>query len=405
MTTAVIDLPPKLVPVFTPPRGEVFYRCAHGGRGSGKSFSFALMAAVFGYAEPLRILCTRDIQNSIRESFHAETKSAIQSTPWLSDHYEVGANYIRGKNGTEFIFRGLRHNISAIKSMAQIDLCIVEEADDVPESSWIDLIPTIRAERSEIWVIWNPRHKDSPVDKRFRQSPPPRMVIAEVNHRDNPWFPSVLEMQRQHARKVMDPATYAHIWEGAYLVHSDAQIFKGKWRVDEFEAKPDWDGPYYGLDFGFSQDPTAALRCWVHDQRLFIDYEAGKVGLELDHTRPYLEQRIPGIAKHVCRADSARPESISYLQRHGLPRVEGVEKWSGSVEDGIEFIKSFLEVVIHPRCRQTANEFLLYSFAVDRWSGDIKPTIVDANNHYIDALRYALAPLIRQKSKLIWTSL
>src|SRR6056297_3152209 len=116
------------------------------------------MAAVWGYAEPLRILCTREFQASIKESFHAELKATIHSIPWLTANYDVGADYLRGKNGTEFIFRGLRRSMQSIKSMAQIDLCIVEEAEDVPEHSWRDLIPTVRADRSEIWCIWNPRN-------------------------------------------------------------------------------------------------------------------------------------------------------------------------------------------------------------------------------------------------------
>lgn len=132
MSEVAVSLPPKLVPLFTPPRGDLRFRVAYGGRGSGKSFTFALMAAIWGYAEPLRILCTRELQVSIKESMHAEIKNAIASLPWLAAHYDVGEAYIRGKNGTEFIFRGLRHNISAVKSMAQIDLCIVEEAADVP---------------------------------------------------------------------------------------------------------------------------------------------------------------------------------------------------------------------------------------------------------------------------------
>lgn len=119
MTEAMIRLPPKLVPIFSKPRGAVQYRCAYGGRGSGKSFNFAKMAAVWGYAEPLRVLCTREFQASIKESFHAELKAAIASEPWLEAHYDVSIDYLRGSNGTEFIFRGLRHGVSSIKSLAK----------------------------------------------------------------------------------------------------------------------------------------------------------------------------------------------------------------------------------------------------------------------------------------------
>ena len=135
MTQATVKIPPKLVPIFTTPRGSAQYRALYGGRGSAKSFTAALMAAIWGYAEPLRILCTREFQASIKESFHAELKAAIASQPWLEDHYDVGIDYLRGRNGTEFIFRGLRHNVGSIKSLAKIDLTICEEAEDIPEAT------------------------------------------------------------------------------------------------------------------------------------------------------------------------------------------------------------------------------------------------------------------------------
>lgn len=399
MNKATIELPPKLVDVFSEPRGQLRYRGAYGGRGSGKSFGFALMAAIWGYVEPLRILCTRELQNSIKESFHAEIKNAIASYPWLEDAYDVGVDYIRGKNGTEFIFRGLRHNTSSIKSLAQIDLCIVEEAEDVPSISWEVLEPTIRAPRSEIWVVWNRRRRNSPTDERFINNIPPRSKIVELNYSDNPFFPRELEEQRMHAQAVLDDALYRHIWEGHYYEKSDAQVFNDKYRTEEFETPiKGWDGPYYGVDWGFSQDPTAGVRAWVNGDKLMIDYEYAKVGLELDETAQALIKAIPGIEKHTVRADNARPESISYVKRNGLSRIEGVKKGKGSVEDGIQFIRSFREVVIHPRCKQTLEEFRLYSYKVDRLSGDVLSDIVDANNHLIDALRYALEPLMRRNT-------
>lgn len=398
MSTAQIRLPPKMLEVFKHPRGSVRYRGARGGRGSGKSFSFAKMAAIWGVIEPLRILCTRELQASIKESFHAELKNAIASEPWLEAAYDVGVDYLRGKNGTEFLFKGLRHNIGSIKSLAQIDLCIVEEAEDVPEASWQALEPTIRAPGSEIWVVWNPRLDGSPVDHRFVKNTPPRSCIVEMNYSDNPWFPLELEEQRLHALKTMDSATYAHIWEGDYLSRTDAQVFAGKSRIADFEPGPDWDGPYNGLDFGFAQDPTAAVKCWIFDNRLYIEYEAGRIGLELDDTAAYVNERVPGFAEHAVRADCARPESISYLKRHGMPRIEGVTKGKGSVEDGVEHIKSYQEVVIHTRCVKVQEEFRKYGYKVDRLSGDILPVIVDDWNHYIDAIRYALEPVMKLKN-------
>tara|TARA_R100001480_G_scaffold39057_9_gene51919 strand:- start:5406 stop:6500 length:1095 start_codon:yes stop_codon:yes gene_type:complete len=354
------------------------------------------MAAVWGYCEPLRVLSTRELQISIKESFYAELKAAIESREWLKAHYDVGESYIRGRNGTEFIFRGLRHNIGAIKSMAQIDLCIIEEAEDVPEASWRALEPTIRAPKSEIWVLWNPALDGSPVDMRFVKKPPSNGIGAEINYCDNPWLPDVLDDQRRRDQEIMDPATYAHVWEGAYLKNSVSQVLHGKVRVAEFEPHPRlWDGPYFGLDYGFSQDPTAVVKAWLYEGALYVEREAGGVGVELDDTTELVCAEMPDAARHVIRADNARPESTSYLSRNGLPRIESVDKWPGSVEDGIQHLRSYREIVVHPRCVNLIKETRLYSYKVDRHSGDVLPVIVDAHNHYVDALRYALAPMIK----------
>lgn len=403
MTQVDVKLPPKLVPVFAPPRGELRYRGAYGGRGSAKSFSFAKMAAIYGYMEPLRILCTRDIQDSIKESFHAELKNAIASEPWLAAAYDVGVDYLRGHNGTEFIFKGLRHNISSIKSTAQIDLCIVEEAEDVPQYSWDDLEPTIRTPKSEIWVVWNPKKQGSPVDKLFRDDVPERSKIISLNWRDNPWFPDVLEEQRKRAQRIMDPGKYAHIWEGSYLKNSDAQVMNGKWAIDDFDPCEDWDGPYLGADWGFSTDPTTLVKCWVSGERLYIEREAYKVGCELDATPALFDSAVPGCRGYLIRADNARPETISHIAGKGF-RIEACKKWPGSVEDGIAFMRSFEKIIIHSRCEHVAQEFMDYSYKIDRLTGDVLTAIIDKNNHTIDAIRYALGPLI-QRNKPIGLSL
>lgn len=396
MTEVRIQLPPKLVPMFALERGAVQYRNMHGGRGSGKSFSAALMAAVWGYAEPLRILCTREFQASIKESFHAELKAAIAAHPFLEAHYDVGVDYLRGANGTEFIFRGLRHSVNTIKSLAKIDLTIVEEAEDAPEASWLALEATVfRQPKSELWALWNPRLDGSPVDMRFRKHPPDNAVTVEMNWNDNPFFPDGLDKLRRREQSRLDPATYAHVWEGAYLVNSAAQVFSGKWRVEEFEPAASWDGPYHGGDFGYAQDPTAAVRVYIHGDTLYVSHEAGGRGIELDAIAAHVNEAIPGFDEGVSRWDSASPGSISILTRSGLPKAIGAEKWQGSVDDGIRFLRAFREIVVHPRCTNTIGEMRLYSYKVDRLTGDILPVLVDANNHWIDAIRYSVSPLIK----------
>tara|TARA_B100000678_G_scaffold289844_1_gene301371 strand:- start:371 stop:1624 length:1254 start_codon:yes stop_codon:yes gene_type:complete len=410
MATAKIKLAGKLARAFAPPRGSVAYRALYGGRGSAKSFSAAKVAAVWGYAEPLRILCAREFQVSIAESFHAELKAAIASEPWLEAAYDVGKDYLRGHNGTEFIFKGLRRNTQSIKSLAKIDLTIVEEAEDVPEDSWLALEATVfRQPKSELWAIWNPRTRarktdgkweGSPVDARFRQEPPKRSIVCEVNWKDNPFFPEGLDELRQREQERLDPDTYAHVWEGGYLENSERQVLAGKWRVAEFEPGPGWDGPYQGLDFGFNPDPLAAVRCWVFNDRLWVEREAYGRNVEIDGMKDFVcaadDPRIPQFEQFVTRADSAEPKTISYAKRNGFPRIEPVKKWPNSVVEGVRFLRSFKEIVVHTRCTNTANECRLYSHKVNA-AGDVLPEVADANNHAIDAIRYALAPLIQAK--------
>lgn len=401
MTTAKLELPPKLVPVFSKPSSR--YRGAHGGRGSGKTRTFALMTAVRGYqlaeaGESGVILCGREFMNSLDESSLEEIKQAIASVPWLADYYEVGEKYVRTKDRRiRYVFSGLNRNIDSIKSKAKILLAWVDEAEGVGEAAWRKLIPTVREEGSELWVTWNPELDGSATDKRFLKDPPDDAIIVEMNCWDNPFFPATLEAERVSDQRRLDPQTYAHIWEGAYLENSDKQVLSGKYEVREFTPGDDWDGPYHGLDWGFANDPTAAVKCWVHDECLWVEHEAGAVGLELDDTGPYLRGKIEGIEKYVVRADCARPESISHVKRRadGLPRLEAAPKWSGSVDDGIAHLRSYRRIVIHPRCTETAREARMYSYKVDRITGDVKPDVADAHNHYIDAIRYALSPLIR----------
>ena len=404
MTTVQIELAPKLVELFSEPAR---YYCAWGGRGSGKTRGFALMTAIKAYmaAESGKsgvILSAREYMNSLEESSMEEIKQAIRAVPWLDAYFDIGEKYIRTKNRrVSYVFAGLRHNLDSIKSKARILLAWVDEAESVSEVAWQKLLPTVREEGSEVFVSWNPELDGSPTDTRFRKTTPESWRGVEVNYNDNPWFPEVLDLERRSDYERLDPQTYAWVWDGAYRENSDAQVFSGKYKIGEFAPDEDkWHGPYNGLDFGFAQDPTAAVVCWVHDDRLWIEHEAGKVGLDIDDTARFVDQRIPGFGKSVIRADSARPESISYLKRHGMPFAEGVPKWTGSVEDGITHLRSYREIIVHPRCKEVLKEMRLYSYKVDRLTGDITTKLVDANNHYIDAIRYALNPMIQGKGRM-----
>lgn len=394
-----LQIPPKLIPLFAPPRGALRYRCSHGGRGSAKTRTFALMTAVFAYMMAEQgmsgvILCGRELMNSLEDSSMEEVKKAIKSVPFLNAYFEIGERYIRTRNRRiDYIFCGLRHNLDSIKSKANILLAWVDEAESVSDIAWKKLRPTVRESGSEIWVTWNPEKEGSATDTRFRLNTPSGCMIVEMNYSDNPWFPEVLELERQDDLRILNPEEYAWIWEGAYRKNSEAVIFSGRWQVETFTPQPHWNGPYYGLDFGFSTDPTAANEVWIADNRLYIHRDFSRHGLELDHTPRETIKAFPGIEKHVIRADCARPDSISYLKRNGLPRIQGDPKLE--VEDGIAHMKHYEKIIVHPSCKATRKELMLYSYKVDRLSGDVMTDIVDANNHNMDAIRYALYPIIK----------
>jgi len=313
----------------------------------------------------------------------------------LSAYFTIQRDTISSTNGSEFTFKGLRHNSESIKSTAGINICWIEEAQTISQESLDILIPTIREPDSEIWMTMNPRLESDPVYRLFIANEHPDAFLFKVNYTENIHFPKVLEAERRLMLE-RDPALYRHVWEGECLTHTDAQVFKDKWVVRDFTPE-NWKLPFYGMDFGFSQDPTACVKVWVHDETLYIEKEAVKVGLELDDTADYIKGFMPEIENGIIRADCARPESISYLKRHGLPRIQAVKKWSGSVEDGITHMRSYKRIVVHPRCTHTINEMMLYSYKVDQRSGDITTAIVDKHNHVIDACRYGLEPLMKRK--------
>ncbi|OAT34875.1 PBSX family phage terminase large subunit [Proteus myxofaciens] len=401
MTVARIEIPPKLIPVFS---GNYRYRGSKGGRGSGKTRTFAKMTAVRGvmFAESGVegvILCGREYMNSLSDSSMEEVKQAIRSEPWLDNYYEIGDNFIRAKNRKVwYVFSGLRHNLDSIKSKARILIAWIDEAESVSEIAWSKLIPTVREEGSEIWVTWNPERDGSATDKRFCKSPPDNSMIVEMNYDDNPWFPSVLEEERLSDQSRLDPNTYAWIWEGAYLENSDKQVLANKYVVQSF---PDdlWqkaDRLLFGADFGFAKDPNTLLRQFILNDCLYIEYEVYGVGVELDHM-PAFYDKIPESRKWPIKADSARPETISYLKRQGF-NISAAKKWQGSVEDGITHLRGFKQIIIHPRCKETAKEARLYSYKTDRITGEVLPVIEDKNNHCWDAVRYGLDGYITQKS-------
>lgn len=371
------------------------YKIYHGGRGSAKSHSLARIAVIKAMKSPLKILCTRELQNSITESVHSLLEEIIigyNLFPW----FKIRNTEILGVNGSQFIFKGLAHNIDSIKSTEGVDICWVEEADKVSRHSWDILLPTIRKPNSEIWGSFNPTFDDDPVYQMFVVNRMPDSIVQEVNYHDNPHFPEVLRREMEHMKET-DYDRYLHVWEGQLRTISDAQVFKGKYAVEDFSS----EGVqvfYHGMDFGFAKDPNALIRMFIRDQNLYIDRESVGYHVELPHIAPMITQIMKGSEswRWKIKADAARPETISFLKNLGF-NIEGAKKWQGSVEDGIEYLRSFKKIIIHPSCTHTREEFRRYSYKIDKRTNEILPIVLDDFNHCIDAIRYGLDDLIKRK--------
>ncbi len=381
----------EIAPAFeyalsTPSRYKVWY----GGRGGAKSWSVARLLLLKAYTKNARILCTRELQVSISDSVHRLLSDQI-ITLGLADYFEVTKTSIKSHTGSEFIFKGLKHNIQEIKSLEGVNICWVEEAHRTSKESWNVLIPTIRAENSEIWLTFNPDLESDETYQRFVISPPPGAIVKQVNFDENPWFSDALFAEMEYCRRV-DMDAYRNIWLGEPRGISDAVVMKGKYVVDCFEA-PEDARFFYGADWGFSQDPTVLVRCFITDRTLYVDYEAWGIGVEIDKT-PAMFDRIPLSRHWPILADSARPETISAIRRSGFA-ISAAKKWPGSVEDGIAYLRQFKQIIVHERCIHTLQEMGLYSYKVDKNTDTVLPDLIDKNNHCIDALRYALSEYIQ----------
>lgn len=392
MTSLHVPTPKAFGFLFTPSLGALRYRVAYGGRGSAKSWQFARALLVHGLASPLRILCAREYQASIRDSVHRVLADQIDRLD-LGSFYTVQESAILGANGTEFLFKGLRRDIAQIKSTEGIDLCWVEEAEAVSDHSWRTLIPTIRKPNSEIWVTFNPAMESDPTYQRFVKTPPERSVVRLVSYLDNPWFPAVLKEEADALLRA-DPEAHAHVWGGKPWARSDAQVLSGKWRVADFTPGEGWQGPYYGADWGFAHDPTTLVRLWTHDGRLYLEYEAGGVQLDTEATVRAFDT-VPDSRQYAIRSDSARPETIAEMKKRGF-RTEAAPKWSGSVQDGIQHLRSYTDIVIHPRCKRAIEEARLWRYKTDPRTEEVLPHLHAGNDHIWDAVRYALSPLIKK---------
>lgn len=265
-----LDLPLYAEALFEPRRYKVFY----GGRGGAKSWAFAIALLTMGIRRKIQVLCARELQVSIQDSVHKLLSNIISTNASMAAFYDIQNKQIIGINGTEFAFKGLKHNINEIKSYEGADYCWIEEAQAVSDKSWETLIPTIRKDDSEIWLCFNPKNATDPTWQRFVMQQDEDMLVRKVGWQDNKFFPAVLEKERLKLL-ANDPEAYDHIWNGNFDTRYSGSVY-AKWvnqdRITDMVQHDPAYPVYTAWDKGYG-DATAIVFYQVGGGEVFIiDY-------------------------------------------------------------------------------------------------------------------------------------
>jgi len=400
------------------------YKVIYGGRGKGASWSISRVLLHQCLFRRMLVLCTREVQNSIADSVHRLLADQIRLLGY-SEFFTITQTSIKCTlSGSEFIFRGLNDlTVDNVKSMEGITHVWCAEAHNMGARSWRVLAPTIRTPGSEIWVDLNPEDKDGVTYVKFTKNPPRNSLIKHINYTENPYFTPELEYERQEAldkialaetddERLEAQDEYDHVWLGKPRKMSLAAIFGARCIIEDFDT-PEGMRFYHGQDFGYSQDPNATVRCYEveyereitvngetkmrKERDLYIDMESfGRAEL---NDLPALIAKIPTTKKWKVYADCSRPETISHVKSQSGINIQAAEKWQGSVEDGIAYIKGYRRIYIHKtNCPEMAKEATNYKWKVDPRTAEILPVPVDAHNHGWDAVRYALVDRIRKRT-------
>lgn len=363
------DFPEALDFLFKPAR----YKVAYGGRGAGKSWAFADALLIEARRRPLRILCAREIQKSVKESVHQLLKDRIRVLGFTS-FYAVMQDEIRGLNGSIFTFAGLRHNVENIKSKEGLDIVWVEEAVHVSRNSWETLIPTIRKDGSEIWVSFNPDIEADETYQRFVVRRPPNAIVRSVNFVDNPWFPPVLRQEMEHIRET-DPDAYLNVWEGKPRQWLDGAIYANELRRATSEGRigrvPHVSGKPVGTYWDLGEADMTAI--WFI-QRIGLEWRVinyyENSGHKLEHYLKELQSRPYVYGTHHLPHDAemellGSPKSIARQARDMGFAVKIVPK--ASVANGINAGRTIFDQCWfdEENCREGLNCLRHYQFKVD----------------------------------------
>ncbi len=405
-----IQFTEHFTPLFIPtdPHYKTRFITYYGGRAGMKTWQVGRGILCRTQRQRMRVLCTREHQARIRDSVFELLRGQAYMLG-ISGFFDFRQTSILAANGSEIIFEGLS-DFRRKKGVEDIDLVWNEEGENTTEESWVAMEATIRKAGSQIITNFNTGQEEDFIYQELVVGAGQDHLTQLVTYLDNPWA-SEETIRSAERMKKKDPDAYAHIWLGQPWTRSDAQILNGCWRIDEMDIPKDEDGnitadgPYFGADFGFSSDAATLIKFWIIGRTkenpgiLYIEHEAYEHGVEVNDY-PEFYDRIEGSRDHTIRADNSRPEIISHIKKKDF-KIVSAKKWDGSVKDGITFLRAFDEIVIHPRCKYTAQEARLWKYKTDRLTGDVLPVVIDANNHCFDAIRYGLQPLIKPQKEIM----
>ncbi len=381
---------------------EFRYLFSDGGRGGGKSHWIAQMLILVALNRPIKVLCAREFQNSINDSVLSLLETKINEI--APDRFRITKNEIIGVNGSYFSFCGLARNIGSVKSKDDYDICWIEEGQYISAKAWEILKPTIRKHGSQFIISMNRDSEEAILDIEFIQNtPPPRTIRTTVNYWDNPFDIPVLIEDAEHCKRVNIDA-YHHIWGGGLNRISEAQVLGGRFVVEEFET-PEEVKFYHGADWSNGgADPHTLVRCFMDGDILYIDYEM-IANIDPDQLTPLWEEFPSLVANPNERhrmwrvwGDSAQPYITKIMYKAGFNCENVSKKWArdkSSVKAGIDYLRSFEKIVVHPRCTEWAREARNWSWEVDERSGKVLPILKKGNDHLMDATRYALVDEIK----------
>lgn len=386
-----VQIPEALDFLFTPSR----YKVAYGGRGSGKTWAFCRALLVIAQAKPTRVLCAREIQKSIKDSVHQVLRDQISMLGW-HDRFNVQEKSITGRNGSEFMFEGLRYNVDSIRSKEGIDICAVFEAKNVSKNSWETLIPTIRKESSEIWVEFNPELETDETYQRFVLHPPPNAVVKKVNFNSNPWFPDVLREELE-TLKARDEDAYQNVWLGNCRVTLEGAIYANELRAATAEGRIckvpyDQRVPVHTFwDLGFSDCTSIWFAQKVGFEYHLIDFYQNRLQmlphyLKMLQSKPYVygTDYLPHDADHGGLA----AEPISKQMRDVGRKVVTVSRIP-EIQLGINATRQIFNRLYFDAANTADGVQALrhYSYEVDEFGQWSKHPNHDSNSHAADALR------------------